>query len=257
MTRLVGAALARLATLLPLEAASQSRDRGPALAFSLGAGVGSVPGYFGSDEAELSPEIAFDFGAVRLGPFSFGDAGPEEIEEGFGFRGSARYVPKRSPDDYHELEGLEDADAAIEVGGGVSFARSWWEVFAVGRFAIGGHESVVGELGMDLIARPSDRFTLSAGLRILIGSDDYAKTYFSVSIQEAAASSYEAFDATGGVLSSGVEVEATYQLTAAWALEGNVHLERLQNDAADSPITAENDQLSTNFAVTRRFNFGV
>ncbi len=162
----------------------------------------------------------------------------------------------RSSDDHDELRGLEDVDAAFELGGGVSYARPWWEVFAVARHAIGGHESLVGELGMDLIARPSDRLTLRAGPRILFGSDDYAETYFGVSAEEAAVSAFNAYDATGGLLSSGLEVEATYQLTNAWALEGDVRLETLRNDAADSPISAEDDQLSASLAVTRRFNFG-
>lgn len=253
---LIGLAGAALAVLVPLQAAAQTDERGPALAFSLGAGVSSVPGYFGSDEVETGPEVAFDFGGVRLGPIGFGGAGPEEIRDGFGFEGSFRFIPERSADDYEELTGLEDVDAAFELGGGVSYARPWWEAFVVARYGIGGHESVVGEVGMDLIARPSDRLTLRAGPRILVGSDDYAATYFGVTEAEALASDFDAFEAGGGLMSAGLEVGATYQLTEAWGVEGNVRLERLRGDAADSPITAEDDQVTASLAITRRFNFG-
>lgn len=245
-----------LAILVPLQAAAQSGDRGPALAFSLGAGVSSVPSYFGSDEVVAGPEVAFDFGGVRLGPIGFGGAGPEDVRDGLGFEGSFRYIPGRSADDYAELTGLEDVDATFELGGGVSYARPWWEAFAVARYGIGGSGAAVGEVGMDLIVSPIDRLTLRAGPRILIGSENYAATYFGVTADEAALSDFEAFEAGGGVMSAGLEVGATYQLTEAWGVEGNVRLERLRNDAADSPITTEDDQVTASLAITRRFNFG-
>lgn len=246
--------LAALA-LLPLAAAAQE---GPRLAFTLGAGVSAVPGYFGSDEVEAGPAFAFDLDAVRLGPLSFG-SGPER--QGLGFRGSFRYIPERSSEDDEELEGLDDVDATFEIGGGLSYAQPWYETFAVARYGLGGSEALVGEVGIEFIARPTDRLTLRAGPRILIGSGDYAATYFGVTADEAAASALAGndltdFDASGGVLSSGVVLGAEYRLSDAWGIEGSVRYERLQGDAASSPITDEDDQLSASVAVTRRFEFG-
>ncbi|MBP1805784.1 MipA/OmpV family protein [Rubellimicrobium aerolatum] len=243
-----------LLALLPLPALAQTPDAtGPRLAFTLGAGIAATPGYFGSDEAEPGPDFTFSAGFLRFGSRSFGREDPYATAEGWDFRGSFRYVHERSGDDYEELEGLDDIDGAIEIGGGVSYARSWWEVLAVARYGVTGHESWVGEVGMDLISRPTDRLTLRAGPRLLLGTDDYAATYFGVSDAESAASGLAAYDASGGLLTSGVRASASYRLAGAWGLTGEVRYERLVGDAASSPITAEDDQYSASLLVTRRF----
>jgi outer membrane protein len=247
---------ALLAVLLPLPAFAQSLDAsgGPRLAFTLGAGVSAVPGYFGSDEAAPGFDLDVSSPYLSLGPLSFGSDGEGDAAQGLGFRGSFRYIPERSSEDYEELAGLEDVDAALEIGGGLSYAQPWWEAFAVARYGVLGHGALVGEVGLDLIARPTDRLTLRAGPRLFLGSDDFAATYFGVTEAEAARSDFAAFDAEGGLLSTGLEASATYRLTEAWGVTGEVRYDRLQNDAAESPITAEDDQFSASVMVTRRID---
>lgn len=253
MIRLSSAAIV---SLLPLHAMAQSSDGGFGLAFSLGAGAASVPGYFGSDEAEAGPDLAFDFGAIRLGRISFGEPGREANSEGLDFQGSFRFIGGRSSDDFDELRGLEDVNASLEIGGGLSYARPWWEAFAVARYGVIGHESLVGEVGMDLIARPMDRLTLRAGPRVTFGADEFASTYFSVTSDEATTSDYAAYEASGGIMTSGIEIGAAYEVSEKWDLEADVRFDRLQNDAADSPITIEDDQVSASLSLTRRFTIG-
>jgi outer membrane scaffolding protein for murein synthesis (MipA/OmpV family) len=246
-------AIAALAALLPLQVFAQ--EAGNRFAFTLRGGIEARPGYFGSDEVAVGPDLASSLDSLSFGPLSFGDPDLDAVPEGFGLRGSFRYLPERSSDDYEELAGLEDVDAAFELGGGIFYAQPWWEVFAVVRYGVTGHESVVADLGMDLIARPSDRVILRAGPRVFLGSDDFAATYFGVTEAEAAESAFPAFDAQGGILSAGLEASIEYRLTGAWGLEGGVRLDRLRNDAADSPITADDNQLSAFLGVTRRFAF--
>ncbi|WP_210527169.1 MipA/OmpV family protein [Rubellimicrobium arenae] len=245
--------LVLLAALAPLPALAQSYppSGGNRVALTLGVGVAAVPDYFGSDEAV--PE--FDFRVIapylRFGRFSVGREDPTARPEGFGFRGSFRYIPERSSEDHDELAGLPDVDRTFELGGGLSYAQRNWETFAVARYGFGGHEAWVGELGLNVIAQPTERLTLRAGPRVLIGSGDYADAYFSV---PEATPSLAAYDADGGVLSSGLEAVATYQLTDVWGLRARVRYERLMNDAADSPITGEDDQITASLLVTRRFS---
>ena len=244
MLRLASAAAV---ALLPLAATAQSAE-GPGLAFTLGAGIESVPDYFGSDEQTVGPGFSFDLGYVGLGPFSFGSRDFDAVPEGWGVRGSFRYVSARSDDD---LDGTgvtaDDVDAAFEIGGGVRYAQPWWEVYAVARKGFGGHHGLVGDVGMDLIVRPTDRLSLRGGPRLLYGDDEYAETYFSTTAP--------GFDASGGLLSSGLEVGAEYRLTEAWGVSASLRYDRLRNDAAESPITAEDDQFSADLLVTRRFDF--
>ncbi|PYE85701.1 MipA/OmpV family protein [Pseudoroseicyclus aestuarii] len=228
---------------------------GNTFGFTLRGGVATRPGYFGSDEYEVGPDLGFALERLRFGFFDIGNDDPGYIATGFGLRGSFRYVPERSADDYEELAGLEDIDATYELGLGVTYSQPLFEVFADLRYGIGGHESLVAELGADAILRVSDRLTLRAGPRVLLGSDDYASTYFGVTEAEAAASDYAAYDAEGGLLSAGVELQAAYMLTERWGIEGAVGYDRFLNDAEDSPITVEDEQFTARLGVTRRFDF--
>lgn len=250
-------ALAASLALLP--AATLAQD-GPRFAFTLGAGVEAKPGYFGSDEVTFGPDLSFSFGALSVGPLSFGNADPGGTAQGFDIGGSFRLVNERSSDDYEELQGLTDVDRAIELGTSLSYSASWWDAFAELRYGVTGHESLVADLGLDLVSRPSDRLTLRAGPRVFLGSDDYAATYFGVTVAESRASAaddtdaFPVYEAQGGILSAGLELSAHYRLTDLWGFEAGLRYDRLQNDAAESPITTEDDQLSATLGVTRRFD---
>lgn len=240
-------------------APSAAPSAGPTrqLAFTLGAGAALTPGYFGAEELGLVPTGSFGGVYLQYDGREFGNPDPDAIETGFGFGGSVRYIAERSADLYPELAGLNTIEQALELGGEVSFAQPAWQVFANLRYGIGGHESAVGELGMDLIARPTDDLTLSIGPRVFLGSDDYAATYFGVTPAEAAASGFDAYEAQGGLLSAGVSLGANYDLGGDWGLNGRVSWDRLQGDAAGSPIVQQGseDQFSAGIVATRRFSF--
>lgn len=228
------------------------------LAFTLRGGVAMSPAYFGSDEYEAGPDLAFSLNALRLGGFALGSNDPAALREGLGLRGSFRYIGERSSDDYDELTGLEDVERALELGLGMSYTAPGYELFADVRYGVVGHEAFVGELGADLVMRPNDRLKLSAGPRLQLGSSKFADTYFGVTGDEAAASggNLAAFDAGGGLLGAGIEVEAAYSLNEQWGIEAAATWSRLQNDAADSPITQDEDQYGVRIGLTRRVTFG-
>ncbi len=267
-------ALAAMLALVP--AAAMAQD-GPRLAFTLRGGVEARPGYFGSDELSVGPDLRFSLGYVSLGSLSFGDPelGPDPL--GLGVRGSFRLISARSSDENEELEGLEDVDTSVEIGAGLAYTQPNWEAFADLRYGVIGHGSLVADLGVDAIIRPTNRLTLRAGPRLFLGSSGFASTYFGVTEAESEASlravphddgpaedliaghivlepAFEPFEAEGGILSAGLEVAVEYRLSDLWGLEGGVRYDRLRGDAAASPITAEDDQLSAYLGVTRRFD---
>lgn len=170
--------------------------------------------------------------------------------------GSFRYIGERSSSDNPELAGLDDVDMAIELGMGLAYSQRNYEVFGDVRYGVVGHESFVGELGADLRLHPTDRLTLTAGPRVFFGSDSYSQTYFGVTAAESAASGLAAYTASGGALSAGIELGATYAINDDWGIEGAVVYDRLLNDAADSPIVLQGsaDQWSLRLGVTRRIS---
>jgi outer membrane protein len=238
---------------LPLPALAQG---GPQIGFTLRGGVEAAPEYFGDGDRTVGPDVGFELNYLRFGDFTIGDPDPLFRPEGFGVTGSLRFVPARDAADFAELRGLDDVDASLELGAGLRYATPGWQVFGNVRYGVVGHESLVGELGADAFVRPTDRLTLSAGPRALFGSDDYAATYFGVTGPEAAASALPRFDASGGLISAGVELGAQYRLDDSWGIDAAVTWERLQEDAALSPITDEDDQVSARIGLTRRFTLG-
>ena len=223
----------------------------PNLVFTLRGGVATAPEYFGSDDYELGPDFGFSLNYLDFGPLNLGSADPYYQPEGVALRGSFRYIDERTSEDSPELDGLSDVDATYEVGLGIGYNSRRLDAFADVRYGLNGHESFVGELGADLKAQPSERLTLSAGPRVLLGSDDYASTYFDV---PTATSNFSAYDADGGVISAGVEVGAEYRFTENWGVEGAVTYDRFVGDAAESPIVenGDRDQYGMRVGLTRR-----
>lgn len=238
----------------PVTATAPATER-RGLVFTLRGGVATTPDYFGSDENVLGPDFAFSLNRLTLGPLEFG--GTEQAEpKNLGIRGSFRYVNERSVQDNPELTGLDDVDATYEFGLGLGYTIANFEAFADLRYGFVGSESFVGELGADVLVHPSDRLTLSAGPRVLLGDDKYARTYFGVTESEAAASDgrFTAYDAAGGLVSAGLEFGARYDVNEDWGVVGAVTYDRLMGDAADSPIVeqGDRDQYGLRIGVTRR-----
>ncbi|PJI91231.1 outer membrane scaffolding protein for murein synthesis (MipA/OmpV family) [Yoonia maricola] len=236
---------------VPLAAAAQEQANGIEFRFGLGPSIG--PGYFGDEDYDIGVRPKF-----QLERFQFGDISRDRRDRATGLRfsPSIRFIGARSADDFDELTGLDDIDPTLEIGGGLAFRTADYEVFAKLRYGAIGHEAFVAELGSDIFYQPSDQLTFKAGPRILFGDADYAQTYFGVTADESAASSFDAFDAAGGLMSAGAKAEATYAINDDWQVVGTLQYDQLLDDAADSPITQSDDLFSGSIVLTRRITLG-
>ena len=232
-----------------LPAIAQAEEDGIAFRFGLGPSV--APGYFGDAGKDVGVTGSFELERFKLGGLSFGG----EDSEGLGFGGSVRYIGARDAEDYSELEGLETVDPSLELGGGLSYTIADFTAFANVRYGVIGHEAFVAEVGGDYLFYPREKVTMSVGPRAVWGDDTFAQTYFGVTDDEALASAFDSYDAGAGLVSAGVAVEATYAFNDDWELVASMRYDRLQGDAADSPLTESDDQLSTSVVLTRRFSF--
>ena len=242
-----------MAAILGVSSPVVAQDRAFNFALSGGASVG--PAYPGSDDFEAKPKVGFTFGSLTWGGKTYGNGIGVVPDNGLSLRGALNIINSRDVDDNPELAGLEDIDTAVELGLNLTYRQTNWLAFGEVRQGFGGHEGVTGTLGADLIFRPTDRWTVTAGPRINLGNSEYATTYFGISGADAAASSFSAYDAGGGVLGAGLQVGATYEINESWAFKGLVSYEKLLNDAADSPITqaGSEDQFRVSFGLSRAF----
>lgn len=222
----------------------------PDLVFTVRAGATAQSPYFGSDDIEWGPSGSFRFDYVRFpNGFEYGSGNAVGFREGLGLRGSVRYIPKRNSSDHVELTGLEDVDAAFEMGLGVGYEQRNYRVYADVRYGVIGHHSFVGDLGADVILRPAEGWTLTAGPRVTLGSDRYASTYFGVTPAESVSSGLAAFDASGGAMEAGLEVSARYDFNELWGVEGILTYTKFLGDAGDSPIVQQGDDNYLKFQI--------
>jgi MipA family protein len=226
----------------------------PDVVLTLGFGAGFSTAYPGSDDLAFGPSGTFRVGFFRLpNGFTYSSLGSTVAREGFGLYGSAQYIGERDVSEYPEITGLDDVPWTFEAGLGLGYESANYRVFGDVRYGFHGHESFVGTLGADLIARPSEQLFVRFGPRAEFGSDSYASTYFGVTPSEAAAGPLSPFDADGGLLGAGLELRAVYTLNERWGVEGTAGWLRLLNDAADSPVTkaGSKDQFQVSVILTR------
>ena len=231
----------------------------PGARFTLGAGAAYSPDYFGSEDYSFSPTGVLRFDYIRLpGGFEFGSSGAVGYLQGFGPRGSARYIRERDASDYAEIDGLDNVDAALELGLGVGYEAMYWRAFADMRYGVIGHHAWVGEFGADAILRPNDAWIVNFGPRASWGASSFMSTYFGVNGSEADRSGLDAYDASAGFYGVGVELGARYSFSESWGVEGKAGYERLINDAADSPITEAGsaNQFGLQVLLTRSLSLG-
>lgn len=228
----------------------------PKFAFTLRAGIGGAPDYFGSKDIKAGPDFSFSLDYLALpGGRSIGSSDPSAVSYGFAPRGSFRYIAKRTAADNPELVGLTDIKAAAELGLGLGYTQRNFEAFADVRYGVIGHHAWVGEIGANLVARPSEQLTLRVGPRVFFGSDKYANTYFGV--DTATANFPVVTTAKGGALSAGLEFGATYAINDTWGIDGAVRWDKYLGDAKSSPIVAfgKDNNVTLRVGMTRRFSF--
>lgn len=240
-------------TALALAAPAHAQDN--AFAFSLTGGARVAPDYFGAGDNSVSPAIGFGFTGLRFGQTTLGDPdGPAQFAPGAGIRGAFRFIQKR--EGKNELAGLNDVDAALELGVGLHYTADAWQVYTDLRYGVIGHNGITGEVGANLIYRAASGLVLNAGPRAEFGSGKFTNTYFGVTGAESAASGLGPYTAAGGIYSVGFEIGAYQPLNDNWGITGMVRYDRLRGDAASSPITLQGsrDQVSAEIGLTRHFN---
>ncbi|RFC63162.1 MipA/OmpV family protein [Fulvimarina endophytica] len=221
--------------------------------FELGIGVAAQPDYLGSDNYMAS---IYGFGSVEylnipgLGAFGGRDG------RGFSIGPSFNYVGER---DSNDLAGIDGVDATYELGLRAGYEWDNAEVYGALRYGLGGAEGLTGDIGANLIARPTDRLRLKAGPVATFADADYNDAYFSVSPREFVNSGgrFAAYDAGGGFNSVGIHGEARYEIFTDYFVNLDASWNRLVGDAGDSPIVkvaGDDDQYYIGLGVSKRFS---
>ncbi|MEQ1956073.1 MipA/OmpV family protein [Mesorhizobium sp. CN2-181] len=241
--------IAAFATLLATQvwSADYADDSGAQndidLIIELGFGGRVQPEYEGSSDYEVSAFPIIGVGYLSIpGLFTIGSLTPER--GGLSFGPSFNYTSDRDFDGDSDLSGLDDVDATFEAGLRASYEWANAEVWGEARYAFGGAEGVVGEFGVNAVARPTNELELKIGPFATAASSDYMDGYFGVSTVESANTGFRvaAFEPDGGFKSFGLRGTAKYEFRPTWFLNAEASYSKLVGDAADSPIVKFGDE---------------
>lgn len=244
-------ALVALLLLASPVAAQPIGNTGYVFSADIGAGVTYGPSYFGSDDDDASPWLILRNGSL----LRRGEDG-RATTDGFSVLPSLNVIGKRDAGDHDALTGLDDIDAAGELGVRLKYDYAQTSSYVTLRKGFGGHDGVVGELGAKYRFDASDRLTLWTGAEARFGNDDFTRTYFGITADESLTSGYAAYQPDGGFYAASVGVEARYAVTPQIAVLGEVEYTRLLGDAADSALVDDRNQPSVKLGIVRHFSFG-
>lgn len=121
------------------------------------------------------------------------------------------------------------------------------------RQATSSHKGTLVDIGTSIPWRLNPRTTLSVSPGITWADSRYNQAYFGVTSEQAARTSYRAFDAGAGVKSVQVGFGAAVDLTKNWKLLGEVQVERLVGDAGRSPIVERKTQVGSGLTLAYHF----
>jgi outer membrane scaffolding protein for murein synthesis (MipA/OmpV family) len=222
---------------------------------TLGAGVGIVPDYEGSDDYSFIPAA---FARGRVGGFDFFTratwlyvdvirSGESKTDFDFGPIAGVRLNRRKNVDDEF-VDRLPELDAAVELGGfaGVSF-RGLTNPYDVLSFRLdvlhdvgGAHKSTLITPTVDFGTPLSRTFFVGATFSMEWAGNGYADYYYSISPADALASGLPAYDADGGLkmwrLGLAANQSLTGDLTGGLSLFGAGGYSKLTGDFKDAPI---------------------
>ncbi|MGZ8998506.1 MAG: MipA/OmpV family protein [Allosphingosinicella sp.] len=256
-------AAAALLLLSPVGALAQDADEPPRkrdILVTIGLGAQAYPRFPGSEDLRLAPLPVFSF---RKAGDPMGFEAPDEgtgfaligKKNGFQAGPAIQLQNKRKETDVGAAVG--NVGFTIEAGAFVqAHLGDNLRVRAEARRGIGGHKGWVGDVGLDLIGRPSDSTVMSIGPRLRLANRRYQRAYFGVAPPVAAITGLAPHDPSPGVKAVGIVAGLTHQFSNRWGIYAYAGYDRLIGDAADSPIVrtfGSRGQPSAGLALTYTF----
>lgn len=235
------------------------------MANSIGIGIGVVSEYPGSDNYEAFPNAAFEID-TPIGTLKNNQIGAQldivkndNLDTGPILR--ANFGRDDDIDD-DVVRLLDEVDTGVELGwfinSGVKLSSLGIpsDVILIGRLEAAtdvgdGHDGTLVNASLGLVFQLTDKFRLVPSIGLNYGDDSYTEAFYNVSSEGAAASGLDEFSASGGVEFTQLALFGVHTIDDRWSVSGTVAFNKLQGDAADSPITLRGteDQWFTGFIV--------
>lgn len=229
--------------------AQQSSQSNFNIQLEVGGGGNFAPSYEGAKSYLLTPYPIVRLKYLKIGNMEIGG----EKKGGFSLFPSFKVRSQRSALDGSKLEGLPTVPQSFELGLGIAYETDDFRIFAEARNGVIGHHGWNGEIGLDLISKPSPDWTLAIGPRASFADNRYFDAYFGVDV---ATAKVAAFNPDPGLKSFGLAASARYEFAPQLAWEASAEYARLTGDAANSPIVQSKDQFTVRTGLAYTFGIG-
>lgn len=213
--------------------------------------------YMGSDERRnlLVPVLDYQwangaFAGVSNGiGFNFGGASPLQ----YGLRLTADLGRKASRST--ALRGMDDIDAAVEVGGFFNMALDGGLAISSSLRLGSGNDSngMLVDLGASYGMALSPRLRLSLGLATTLANAKYMQAYYGVTSSQSMRSGNRVYTPGGGVRDVRASLGMTYAMADGPAITAGLSASALGSDAKDSPLVRKRGTVSGVLAATWAF----
>jgi len=227
-----------------------STRQAPDWSLKLGALLIHWPEYDGADASE---SVVYPLFTIDYRYRYFIDA-----VEGIGIRlfnseqyavaASVAYDPGRPEADSPHLSGLGDIDdgAAFKLKSEYRKNAFSYSISIINELS-GNDTGFYVDLEAGYTRMLSAQVVLNPAVVARYGSDDYVERYFGVNDAQAQMSGQPVYNPEGALVSAGLQINALRMLTNNWVIQGQLSVEQILGDAADSPIVF--DELQTTAAI--------
>ncbi len=211
----------------------------------VGAGLGYVPEYAGSDKGRVLPlpvfERSFSNGAFISSLRGIGIAhtlADVNVSAALSYGGTRIDHKRNIFSGSDQLRGMGDIDGAVQ-----AVLNASYRFDAIG-VSLGTTQNLnrrehgaTYTLGSSLQLHASPTDQLSLGLSADYGDRKYVQTYFGVTPEQSQRSGYRRYSAKAGFTNLGATLTWNHVIDSHWSVLGVAGVKHLTGDAADSPLT--------------------
>lgn len=154
---------------------------------------------------------------------------------------SIRYQNGRDSDDSVNLNGFEDVDGSLPIGGYMrgTFGPVGLRLDA-GQDVIGGHDGFTADASVGTLYR-SGKFAIQPSATISWADNNHNDSFFSVTDAQAASSGLAAYDADSGIYAYSANIVSWVEINDRYAINLIGSYRWFTGDAEDSPILNASD----------------
>ena len=208
--------------------------------YSIGAGVGVVPDYEGSEDYKAAP-LPYFSAQWKSGRYVRLDGNVLKINllanDTWSLGPVLQYRGERDDDvDNNRVSKMDKIDAAVEAGAFLGYNYDSWDIgFQLATDVSGEHDGLLATARTGYTFK-NDKMSTRFGASVTYADDDYMDTYFSVDAKDAIRSGLKRYKAESGIKDVGVDLMLRYSMNENWSIRGITAYSALLEDAKDSPI---------------------